>query len=247
MSKRLLGKTALITGAGQGIGKATACAFAAEEATVWAVDIIEERLDDLRREQPGIHAITLDVTDSAGIADAAERVGPLDILFNCVGHVPNGTILDTSESEWDETFDVNVKSMYRMIRAFLPPMIERGGGNIINMASSVSSIKSKPNRCVYGATKGAVIALSKSIAADFAGRGIRCNAICPTVVDTPSLRERIAATDDPEATLSAFVAQQPLGRMGTADDVAQLAVFLASDESAFITGTASIVDGGKLA
>ncbi len=159
----------------------------------------------------------------------------------------NNTILTCSEEDWDYAFDVNVKSMYRMIRAFLPGMIERGGGNIINMGSAVSSLKSKANRFVYGATKGAVIALSKGIAADFAADGIRCNAVCPTVVDTPSLRERIAKTPDPEATYQAFVDQQPMGRMGTADDVAQLVLFLATDESRFITGTASIVDGGKLA
>lgn len=247
MPDRLQGKSALITAAGQGIGKATACAFVSEGATVWAADINEQALRELEREHPEVHTVGLDVTDDAAINRFSNSIGGVDVLFNCVGYVHNGTILDCRESEWDYSFDTNVKSMYRMIRAFLPGMIEGGGGNIINMASAVSSLRSKKNRCVYGATKGAVIALTKSIATDFAGDGIRCNAVCPTVVDTPSLRERIAMTEDPEATYKSFVAQQPLGRMGTAEDVANLVVFLASEESAFITGTSNIVDGGKLA
>jgi len=245
--QRLESKTAIVTAAGQGIGRATACAFADEGATVWATDINEESLNSLARERPEIQVRHLDVTDAPEIRNFAGEVGTIDILFNCAGFVHQGTILDCDEKTWDYSFDVNIKSMYRMIRAFLPKMISQGGGNIINMSSAVSSLRSKPYRCAYGSTKGAVIALSKSVATDFAGQRIRCNAICPTVVDTPSLQGRIAASGDPEATLRSFVEQQPLGRMGTPRDVALLAVFLASDESSFITGTANLVDGGKLA
>jgi NAD(P)-dependent dehydrogenase (short-subunit alcohol dehydrogenase family) len=247
MTGRLQGKSAIISAAGQGIGKATACAFASEGATVWAADISEQSLRELKRERPDLHTVGLDVTDDTAIKAFSNSIGAVDVLFNCVGYVHNGTILDCNKSEWDYSFDTNVKSMYHMIRAFLPRMIENGGGNIINMASAVSSLRSKKNRCVYGATKGAVIALTKSVATDFASDRIRCNAVCPTVVDTPSLRERIAMTEHPETTYKSFVAQQPLGRMGTAEDVANLVVFLASDESSFITGTTSIIDGGKLA
>lgn len=247
MSERLLNKVALVTAAGQGIGRASVEAFVAEGAKVWAIDNNAASLQDLKAALPAVETLCLDVTDGPGVAALTDRVGDLDILFNCVGFVHNNTILTCSEEDWDFAFDVNVKSMYRMVRAFLPGMIERGAGNIINMGSAVSSLKSKANRFVYGASKGAVIALSKAIAADYAAQGIRCNAVCPTVVDTPSLRDRIATTPDPEATYQAFVAQQPMGRMGTAEDVAQLVLFLATDESRFITGTASIVDGGKLA
>lgn len=245
--KRLESKTAVVTAAGQGIGRATACAFADEGATVWATDINEKSLSSLANERPEIQVRRLDVTQAPEIRDFAAKVGTIDVLFNCVGFVHHGTILDCDEKTWDYSFDVNIKSMYRMIRAFLPTMITQGGGNIINMGSAVSSLRSKLYRCAYGSTKGAVIALTKSVATDFAGQQIRCNAICPTVVDTPSLRDRIAATEDPAEALRAFVAQQPLGRMGTPQDVALLAVFLASDESSFITGTANLVDGGKLA
>jgi 2-keto-3-deoxy-L-fuconate dehydrogenase len=245
--RRLESKTAVVTAAGQGIGRATACAFADEGAIVWATDINEELLSSLAKERPEIQVRHLDVTDASEITNFAGEVGPIDILFNCAGFVHHGTILDCDEKTWDYSFDVNIKSMYRMIRGFLPTMISQGGGNIINMGSAVSSLRSKLYRCAYGSTKGAVIALTKSVAIDFAGQRIRCNAICPTVVDTPSLRDRIAATENPEATLRSFVAQQPLGRMGTPRDVALLAVFLASDESSFITGTANLIDGGKLA
>ncbi len=244
MSERLLGKTALITAAGQGIGRATALAFAREGATVWATDINDETLATLGGEAAGIVTRRLDVTDAGAIAAIMAEAGAFSILFNCAGYVHNGTILDCSEADWDISFDINVRSMYRIIRAALPAMIDNGGGSIVNVASVASNVKGVPNRFLYGATKAAVIGLTKAVAADFVGQGIRCNAICPGTVQTPSLDERINAFDDPKAARAAFIARQPMGRLGSAEEIAALAVYLASDESAYTTGTQAIIDGG---
>lgn len=243
MGDRLKGKKALVTAAGQGIGAATALAFAAEGARVVATDVDMAKLADLKA-TPGAAIEALDVTEAAAIAAMAERHSDIDILFNCAGFVHHGTILDCDEAAWDFSNDLNVKSMYRMIRAFLPGMIARGGGSIVNMSSVASSIKGAPNRFVYGTTKGAVIALTKAVAADFVGKGIRCNAICPGTVETPSLQGRIAAQGDVEKARAAFIARQPMGRLGTAEEIAHLAVYLASDEAAYTTATAVVIDGG---
>ncbi|OZI17296.1 NAD(P)-dependent oxidoreductase [Bordetella genomosp. 7] len=245
MSGRLEGKTAFVTAAGQGIGRATALAYAREGARVLAADLNPDALKDV----PGCTAMRLDVTDPAAVARAAAEAGPVDVLFNGAGFVHAGTILECDEAAWDFSFELNVRAMYRLIRAFLPGMIERRQGSIINMASVASSIKGVSNRFVYGTSKAAVIGLTKSVAADFVGHGIRCNAICPGTVDSPSLRQRIAeqarVSGQAEATvLAAFVARQPMGRIGRAEEVAALAVYLASDESAFTTGTAQVIDGG---
>jgi 2-keto-3-deoxy-L-fuconate dehydrogenase len=245
---RLAGKRALVTAAGQGIGRATALAFAAEGASVLATDIAEDKLAPFA--EALIATRHLDVTDEAEITDLADELGAVDVLFNCAGFVHHGTILEVSLVEWDASFVLNVRSMYLMIRAFLPKMVERGtGASIINMSSTVSSIKGTQNRCVYGATKAAVIGLTKSIAADFIVSGIRCNAICPGTIETPSLGERIAAqgaqlVGGPDAARRAFVERQPLGRLGTPEEIAALAVYLASDESAFTTGAIHVIDGG---
>jgi 2-keto-3-deoxy-L-fuconate dehydrogenase len=248
MAGRLAGKRALVTAAGQGIGRATALAFAAEGASVLATDIAEEKLAPLA--DALIATRRLDVTDDGAIAGLADELGPLDVLFNCAGFVHHGTILEADPIEWDASFALNVRSMFVMIRAFLPKMLEHGGGaSIINMASTVSSVKGAPNRCVYGATKAAVIGLTKSVAIDFITRGIRCNAICPGTIETPSLGDRIAAqgvrvVGGTEAARRAFVERQPLGRLGSAEEVAALAVYLASDESSFTTGAIHVIDGG---
>ena len=244
MNERLLGKTALITAAGQGIGRATALSFAREGAAVWATDINEQSLASLAVESPGIITRRLDVMDSGAILETINEAGALQVLFNCAGYVHNGTILDCSEADWDISFDINVRSMYRIIRAALPAMIDNGGGSIVNVASVASNVKGVPNRFLYGATKAAVIGLTKAVAADFVGQGIRCNAICPGTVQTPSLDERINAFDDPTAARAAFIARQPMGRLGSAQEIAALAVYLASDESAYTTGTQAIIDGG---
>lgn len=243
MTDRLGGKTALVTAAAQGIGRATALAFAAEGATVWASDINEKTLAELDG-TPGLTTHALDVRDRDAIAALTERIGAIDILFNCAGYVPHGSILDCAEEDWDRTFEVNVRSMYLTIRAVLPAMIAAGSGAIINVASVASSVAGVPDRCAYGASKAAVIGLTKSVAADYVGAGIRCNAICPGTVETPSLNERLSAFDDPAAARQAFIARQRMGRFGSAEEIAHLAVYLASDEASFTTGTEAIIDGG---
>ena len=253
MTDRLKGKTAFVTAAGQGIGRATAEAFVREGARVIATDIDERLLADLAA-TTGCTTHRLDVTDANAVLGAARDVGAVDILFNGAGYVHAGTILDCDEKAFEFSFDLNVRAMYRMIRAFLPLMLEafdkdRRGGSIINVASVAGSIKGAPNRFVYGATKAAVIGLTKSVAADFITRGVRCNAICPGTVESPSLRGRIAAlaqsTDQTlEQARAWFVSRQPMGRLGTTAEIAALAVYLASDESAFTTGTAQVIDGG---
>ncbi|MEM6463278.1 MAG: SDR family oxidoreductase [Pseudomonadota bacterium] len=243
MSKRLAGKTALITAAGQGIGRATAEAFAQEGARVFAADIDADALADLP-ENESITAVRLDVTDAKAVEDAMASTGPLDVLFNCAGFVHAGSILECSEADWDFAFDLNVKAMYRLTQLALPAMLERGGGSIINMSSVASSVKGVPSRFVYSASKAAVLGLTKAVAADFIDKGIRCNAICPGTVDTPSLHNRLRATGNYEAAHEAFIARQPMRRLGTAEEIASLAVFLGSDESAFTTGQFHIIDGG---
>ena len=241
---RLAGKTAVITAAAQGIGRATALAFAAEGAKVWATDIDPAPLAVLADTHPGLRPCRLDVREPGAVAALADELGAIDVLFNCAGYVHHGTILDCTEADWDFSFDLNVKSAYRLCRAFLPAMLIAGRGNIINMSSVASSIKGAPNRFVYGATKAALIGLTKAIAADYVARGIRCNAICPGTVDTPSLAARIAAQGDAEKARAAFIARQPMGRLGRAEEVAALAVYLASDESSFTTGQTFVIDGG---
>ncbi len=248
MTNRLSGKLALITAAGQGIGRATAEAFAREGARVIATDIHAAALAELAA-IPGISAMHLDVTDAPAVLALAARIGPVQVLFNAAGFVHAGSILECTEEAWDFSFDLNVRSMYRLIRALLPAMLAQGGGSIINVASVASSVKGIPNRFVYAASKAAVIGLTKSVAADFVARGIRCNAICPGTVDSPSLRERIkvqaqASGQSVAQVEGAFVARQPMGRLGTAAEIAALAVYLASDESAFTTGTVQLIDGG---
>jgi len=244
MSRRLAGKVALVTAAAQGIGRATAIAFADEGAVVWATDINETSLAALSHDLPSIRTRRLDVRGAQDIADCAGEIGTLDILFNCAGFVHHGSILDCSEKDWDFSFDLNVKSMYRTCRAFLPGMLKAGKGSIINMSSAASSIKAPPNRFVYGSTKAAVIGLTKAIAADFIRSGIRCNAICPGTVQSPSLEQRIAAQGDVEKARSEFVARQPMGRLGRPEEIAALAVYLASDESSYTTGQIHMIDGG---
>jgi len=244
MSGRLAGKIAVITAAGQGIGRATAIAFADQGATVWATDINDSALATLAAERASIRARRLDVRDSRAVESAAAEIGAVDVLFNCAGFVHQGTILECTETDWDFSVDLNVKSMYRMCRAFLPAMLKAGRGNIINVSSGASSIKGVPNRFVYGATKAAVIGLTKSIAADFVRKGVRCNAICPGTVQTPSLDDRIAALGDAEKARADFIARQPMGRIGKPEEIAALAVYLASEEASFTTGQIHIIDGG---
>jgi 2-keto-3-deoxy-L-fuconate dehydrogenase len=244
MAGRLAGKSALITGAGQGIGRATALRFAAEGARVWATDINMGAIDALAAEQPAICPRMLDVRSGTATATLAEEVGTLDILFNCAGYVHQGDIFACTPEDWERSFDINVSSMYRICRAFLPSMLALGRGSIINMSSIVSSLKGAPGRLAYGATKAAVIGLTKAIAADFVGKGIRCNAICPGTTDTPSLTERMVELGDVVKAREAFLARQPIGRLGTPGEIADLAVYLASDESAFTTGQTHVIDGG---
>jgi len=239
---RLNNKTCLVTAAGQGIGRAAAIAMHKEGAKVFATDINEHALSELSEQ--GLDTFVLDVRDPASIAASLQTTGPLDVLFNCAGYVENGTILECDEEAWAFSLDLNVTAMYRMLRAHLPAMLENGGGSIINMSSVASSIIGAPNRFVYGTTKAAVIGMTKSIAADFIGRNIRCNAICPGTVDSPSLQERMRQSGDYETALKAFSARQPTGRLGKPGEIAALVVYLASDESSFTTGTTHIIDGG---
>ncbi|KAJ9429915.1 2-keto-3-deoxy-L-fuconate dehydrogenase [Candidatus Pantoea symbiotica] len=241
----LHGKRVLITAAGQGIGLASARHFAQQGADVIASDINIAALHDL----PGIRAYQLDVTDRQAISAAAQELGTLDVLFNCAGVVHSGSLLECSEKEWQFALDLNVTAMFRMIQAFLPAMLQQQQGSIINMSSVASSVKGVVNRFAYSATKAAVIGLTRSVAADYIGQGIRCNAICPGTIDSPSLRQRIAAQAQAEGrseteVYNAFVARQPIGRIGTTEEIAYLAAYLASDASAYTTGTAQIIDGG---
>ena len=244
MSGRLAGKTAIITAAGQGIGRACALRFEAEGAVVWATDVSTEALDKLQAERPTLKTRTLDVRSDEAVAAIASEVGTVDVLFNCAGYVHQGDILACSPQDWAFSFDLNVTSMYRTCRAFLPGMLAAQKGSILNMSSVASSIKGAPNRFVYGATKAAVIGLTKAIAADVVGRGVRCNAICPGTIETPSLYGRMAAQGDVEKARAAFVSRQPMGRLGKAEEIAELALYLASDESSFTTGQTHIIDGG---
>lgn len=242
MSKRLEGKRVLVTAAAQGIGEATARAFAADGASVLATDINERKLAALDVVE-NITTQMLDVTDRAAIEQLVDGHADFDVLFNCAGFVHHGSVIDCTDEDWDMAFDINVKSMYRMCQAVIPGMQESGGGSIINI-SSIAAHRGLVNRFVYGATKAAVVGLTKSIAADFVTQGIRCNAIAPGTVQSPSLDERINAFDDPEEARRQFIARQPMGRMGTAEEIAHVAVYLASDESKFTTGTLFKIDGG---
>ncbi|CAO3403263.1 SDR family oxidoreductase [Azospirillum palustre] len=243
MTARLQGKTAIVTAAGQGMGRAAALAFAEEGAGVIATDVNEGLLAELSG-IPGIVTRRLDVCDPAAIRAFAAEVPAPSVLFNCAGYVHAGTVLECDEDAFDFAVTLNVRSMYRMIRAFLPGMLEAGGGSIVNMSSVASSIIGAPNRFIYGTTKAAVIGLTKSVAADYVTRGIRVNAICPGTVDSPSLHDRMRALGDYDTARAAFIARQPMGRLGTAEEVAKLAVYLASDESSFMTGQAIAIDGG---
>jgi 2-dehydro-3-deoxy-L-fuconate 4-dehydrogenase len=241
MGDRLQGKRAFVTAAAAGIGRASAIAFAREGASVFATDIDEKNLAALKSE--GISDVAkLDVRDTAAVAAMAKRVGNVDILLNAAGFVHNGTVLECSDEDWDFSFDLNVKSMHRTLRAFLPGMLEAGRGSIVNISSAAGVFKAAPNRYVYGATKAAVAALTRAVAADFITRGIRCNCICPGTIETPSMLNRAAAAGPQGREM--FVSRQPMGRLGTAEEIAALALYLASDESAFTTGVAHIIDGG---
>jgi 2-keto-3-deoxy-L-fuconate dehydrogenase len=249
MAGRLAGKTAMVTAAAQGIGRASALAFAAEGAAVTASDIKDDKLDQLRRDSGGKIAVRrLDVTDRKAVDATAAELGRVDILLNCAGFVHHGTVLDCSDEDWAFSMNVNLRSMFLTIRAFLPAMLAGGrGGSIINIASVASSVRGVANRFVYGASKAGVIGLTKSVAVDYIKQGIRCNAICPGTIATPSLDERIAALGDVEKARKAFVERQPMGRLGTAEEIAALAVYLAADESSFTTGAIHLADGGMTA
>jgi 2-keto-3-deoxy-L-fuconate dehydrogenase len=241
MPDRLKGKRAFVTAGAMGIGRACAVAFAREGATVFATDIDEKGLALLGKE--GVTEVArLDVRDSSAVAAMARRVGKIDILLNAAGFVHNGTVLECSDEDWDFSFDLNVKSMHRTIRAFLPAMLESGRGSIVNISSAAGVFKAAPNRYVYGATKAAVAALTRAVATDFVAKGIRCNCICPGTIETPSMLDRAAAAGPGGRDM--FVSRQPMGRLGTAEEIAALAVYLASDESSFTTGVAHLIDGG---
>jgi NAD(P)-dependent dehydrogenase (short-subunit alcohol dehydrogenase family) len=240
---RLKDKICVVTAAGQGIGAATARAFAREGATVWATDVDAGKLEALAG-VAGIRPYRLDVLDKAAIATLAGQAGAIDVLFNCAGFVHHGSILEATDEQWQFAFDLNVRSMFWTIQAFLPGMLTRGGGSIVNMSSAASSVKGAALRFVYGTTKAAVIGLTKSVAVDYVGKGIRCNAICPGTVQTPSLDERIGALGGGAEARQFFLQRQPTGRFGSAEEIAALAVYLASDEAGFTTGTVNVVDGG---
>ena len=243
--KRLQNKNILLTAAAQGIGRASLLRFLEEGATVWATDIKLKPLEALNYSEQQLKVRKLDVCDPDSIAKLIEEIGTIDVLFNCAGFVHSGTILECTEDDWDMAFEINVRSMYRLAKTIIPRMVSNGGGVITNMASVASSVKGVPNRFVYGTSKAAVIGLTKAIAADFVSQGIRCNAICPGTVETPSLNERMVAQGgDLEQVRSAFVARQPMGRIGTPEEIANLAVYLASDESSYTTGAVFAIDGG---
>ena len=244
MTNRLKGKVALVTAAGQGIGKATAIAFYNEGAKVIATDINDKTLNELNKEYPNIEIKNLDSTNKNSIKDYVSTVSKIDILFNAVGFVHHGTILECDENDWDFSSNVNVKSMYFMCKAILPKMVKQNGGSIINVSSCASSLKGFPNRFVYGTTKGAVIGLTKSIAADFVKQNIRCNSIAPGTVFSPSWQDRVNQSPDPVQAKKDFIARQPMGRLGTAEEIAAVAVYLAGDDATFTTGTTISVDGG---
>jgi len=240
---KLAGKTVLITAAGQGIGRATVEVFAREGANVHACDINDTAINELNMIE-GVSAFHLDVTNAEAVETVVAKLGTLDVLFNCAGYVASGSILECDEKDWDFSFDLNVKAMYRLIKLTLPAMLENGGGSIINMSSVASSLKGVPNRFVYCASKAAVIGMTKAVAADFVTKGIRCNAICPGTVDSPSLHDRLRDTGDYDKALTDFIARQPMGRVGRAYEIAMLALYLASDDSSFTTGQTHAIDGG---
>ena len=244
MSGRLEGKKIVVTAAGQGIGKATAIAFHNEGAHVIATDLNEKTLADLNKEYPNITVKTLDSTDNNAILEFVKTLDEVNVLFNAVGFVHHGTILDCEEKDWDFSFDVNIKSMYFMCRAILPLMVKQNGGSIINVSSIASSLKGLPNRFVYGASKAAIIGLTKSIASDFVKQNIRCNSIAPGTVFSPSWQDRVNQSPDPVQAKKDFIARQPMGRLGTAEEIASMAIYLAGDESTFTTGNTFSVDGG---
>ncbi|ASR10027.1 NAD(P)-dependent oxidoreductase (plasmid) [Rhizobium leguminosarum bv. viciae] len=243
MTGRLEGKSAVVTAAGQGMGRAAVLAFLREGASVWATDIDAAKLDTLR-DQAGVTTRKLDVLNPAEISAFAKDIDAPDILFNCAGFVHHGSILECDEDAFDFSVNLNIRAMYRMIRAFLPGMIAGGGGSIVNMASVASTVIAAPNRFIYGTTKAAVIGLTKSVALDYVAQGIRANAICPGTVESPSLQDRMRALGDYDQARASFIARQPMGRLGTPQEVAELAVYLASKESAFMTGNAIVIDGG---
>jgi len=244
MSGRLEGKKIIVTAAGQGIGKATAIAFHNEGANVTATDLNEKTLADLNKEYPNIKVQKLDSTDNSAILEFTKTLDTVDVLFNAVGFVHHGTILDCEEKDWDFSFDVNIKAMYFMCKAILPLMIKQNGGSIINISSIASSLKGLPNRFVYGASKAAIIGLTKSIASDFVKQNIRCNSIAPGTVFSPSWQDRVNQSPDPVQAKKDFIARQPMGRLGTAEEIASMAIYLAGDESTFTTGNTFSVDGG---
>jgi len=245
MQRRLEGKIAFVTAAAQGIGQATAIALARAGAQVHASDRDADKVAMISGEA-GITTRRLDVLDADAIGAAAKEIGRIDILVNCAGWVHHGSILDTEARDWDASFNLNVRAMYLTIRAFLPAMLAAGGGSIINIASVASSLKGVANRCAYGASKAAVVGLTKSVAADYVGRGIRCNAVCPGTIDTPSLGDRINAFTDPVKARADFIARQPMGRLGRAEEIAGTCLYLASDEASFMTGQTVVIDGGML-
>ena len=244
MSSRLEGKKIIVTAAGQGIGKATAIAFHNEGANVIATDLNDKTLADLNNEYPNINVQTLDSTDNKAILEFVKTLDKVDVLFNAVGFVHHGTILDCEERDWDFSFDVNIKAMYFMCKAIIPLMIKQNGGSIINISSIASSLKGLPNRFVYGASKAAIIGLTKSIASDFVKQNIRCNSIAPGTVFSPSWQDRVNQSPDPVQAKKDFIARQPMGRLGTAEEIAAMAIYLAGDESTFTTGNTFSVDGG---